>query len=63
MNLKDKLTKIIKKIDSIRTIKGWKIGIKPIFPLEKEESFLTRNDTNCIIVNDLVDQFVKSDGK
>jgi hypothetical protein len=59
MNLKDKLTKIIKKIDNIRTIKGWKINIKPIFPLEKEESFLTRNDTNDIIIDDLVQKFSK----
>ena len=60
MNLKDKLTKIIKKIDNIRTIQGWKISIKPIFPLEKDESFLTRNDTNDIIVNDFVDKFSKT---
>ena len=59
MNLKDKLTKIIKKINNIRTIKGWKINIKPIFPLEKEESFLTRNDTNDIIIDDLVQKFSK----
>jgi hypothetical protein len=60
MNLKNKFTTIIKKINKLRTIKGWKIGIKPIFPLEKEESFLTRNETNDIIVDNLIKKFSKT---
>jgi hypothetical protein len=60
MNLKNILTIVVKKVNNIRIIKGWKINIKPIFPLEKEESFLTRNDTNGIVVNDLVERFSKT---
>ena len=60
MNLKNILTIVVKKVNNIRIIKGWKISIKPVFPLEKEESFLTRNDTNDIIVNDFVQRFSKT---